>query len=99
MEKTGYRIKSMLTIPLKNHDGEVVGVLQLINRKMPSVRLDKANTDQMVRSFSLSDEEFVQPVASQAAVSIERAQLYENIKALFEGFPGSSIAAIDERTG
>ena len=98
MEKTGYRIKSMLTIPLKNHDGEVVGVLQLINRKnAPSVRLDKANTDQMVRSFSLSDEEFVQSVASQAAVSIERAQLYENIKALFEGFLGSSIAAIDER--
>lgn len=98
LEKTGYRIKSMLTIPLKNHDGEVVGVLQLINRKNdPSVKLNKENTDKIVRSFSLSDEEFVQSVASQAAVSIERAQLYENIKALFEGFLGSSIAAIDER--
>lgn len=98
-EKSGYHIKTMLTLPLKNMEGEVVGVLQLINKKKD---LSKKITDyslieaQTVK-FLQSDEEFVQSVASQAAVSIERVQLHENIHALFEGFLNSSIASIDER--
>jgi HD-GYP domain-containing protein (c-di-GMP phosphodiesterase class II) len=94
-----YCNKSMLTIPLKNLDGEVVGVLQLINKKKNwNVHLsDYSKVESQVLPFSLSDEEFVQSVASIAAVSIERAQLYESIKGLFEGFLSSSIAAIDER--
>jgi HD-GYP domain-containing protein (c-di-GMP phosphodiesterase class II) len=98
-KRFGYRIKSMLTLPLKNMDGEVVGVLQLINKKKDaSVTLTGPDlVEQYATSFTLADEEFVQSVASQAAVSIERAQLHENIQALFEGFLGSSIASIDER--
>jgi 3',5'-cyclic-nucleotide phosphodiesterase len=48
-------------------------------------------------AFDYDDEEFIESIASQAAVSIERSQLYENIRELFEGFLSSSIAAIDER--
>jgi HD-GYP domain-containing protein (c-di-GMP phosphodiesterase class II) len=98
-EKIGYHIKTMLTLPLKNMEGEVVGVLQLINKKKD---LSKKLTDYFLVeaqavNFLQSDEEFVQSVASQAAVSIERVQLHESIHALFEGFLDSSIASIDER--
>ena len=97
-QRYGYRTKSMLTVPLVNHDGEVVGVLQLINKKDDGKKsLSADQVDSEVEPFTLSDEDFVHSVASQAAVSIERAQLHESIKALFEGFLSSSIAAIDER--
>jgi HD-GYP domain-containing protein (c-di-GMP phosphodiesterase class II) len=97
--KLGYCVKSMLTLPLKNKDAEIVGILQLMNKKKS--RSAKVISEEAcaanVTSFSLADIEFIQSVAAQAAVSIERAQLYENIRELFEGFLGSSIAAIDER--
>lgn len=98
-KKINYTTKSVLTLPLKNISGEVVGVLQLINKKYENILrsgdCDSTNTEANV--FTLSDEEFVQSIASQAAVSIERAHYHECIKALFEGFLESSIAAIDER--
>jgi len=95
----GYRVKSMLTIPLRNLDEDVVGVLQLMNKKRrKDVKLVSPEiVEREVVPFSIGDEDFVNSIASHAAVSIERADLYENIKALFEGFLGSSIAAIDER--
>jgi HD-GYP domain-containing protein (c-di-GMP phosphodiesterase class II) len=98
-KKNGYTTKSVLTLPLKNISGEVVGVLQLINKKKESTRRVGDYEKFMVEAnaFTLSDEEFVQSIASQAAVSIERAHYHECIKALFAGFLESSIAAIDER--
>lgn len=98
-KKVGYKTRSMLTLPLKNISGEVVGVLQLINKKHKSIKRvgDSDSFIQEASAFTLSDEEFVQSIASQAAVSIERAHYHECIKVLFEGFLESSIAAIDER--
>ncbi len=98
-KKIGYTTKSVLTLPLKNISGEVVGVLQLINKKSENTRRagDCDTFFVEANAFTLSDEEFVQSIASQAAVSIERAHYHECIKALFEGFLESSIAAIDER--
>ncbi|MBN1757670.1 MAG: GAF domain-containing protein [Chitinispirillaceae bacterium] len=95
----GYRSKSMLTVPLKNINHEVVGVLQLINHKDDPSRLlsDGSKIDEYVTPFNLHDESFVLSVASLAAVSIERAQLHESITALFEGFLNSAVASIDER--
>jgi HD-GYP domain-containing protein (c-di-GMP phosphodiesterase class II) len=89
----------MLTVPLKNIEEEVVGVLQLMNKKSDaSVKLTTPEiVEQVVTDFSYSDEEFLQSIGALAAVSIERTQLYENIEQIFEGFLGSSIAAIDER--
>ena len=97
--KLGYCVKSMLTLPLKNKDGEVVGVLQLMNKKRNNYDTidNKEKCRESVIPFNYNDEEFIESIASQAAVSIERSQLYENIRELFEGFLGASIAAIDER--
>lgn len=95
----GYRMKSMLTVPLKNMNGTVVGVLQLMNKKTsPAVRvLDPETATREVIVFNYSDEDFIVSIASLAAVTIERAQLHEDIENLFEGFLNSSIAAVDER--
>jgi len=96
-KRFGYRPKSILTVPLKNIAGEVVGVLQLINKVRTRHNGSKTGIEKEFTSFTVSDEDFVLSIASYAAVSIERAQLHENIHALFEGFLSSSIAAIDER--
>jgi HD-GYP domain-containing protein (c-di-GMP phosphodiesterase class II) len=98
-KKFDYRVKSMLTVPLKNMAGEVAGVLQLMNKKSdPAARLLSADdVENTVVPFTLSDEDFIQSIASQAAVSIERVQLYQEIQSIFEGYLRSSIAAIDER--
>lgn len=98
-ESFNYRMKSMLTVPLNNIEGEVVGVLQLMNKKKdPSVKLTSPEIVlKTVVNFSYSDEVFLQSIGALAAVSIERTQLYENIEHIFEGFLSSSIAAIDER--
>ncbi|MBD3344103.1 MAG: GAF domain-containing protein [Chitinivibrionales bacterium] len=98
-KRFGYRMKSMLTVPLKNLGGEIVGVLQLMNKKVhPGISLTSSDiVEREVVSFTHSDEEFVFSIAALAAVSIERVQLYQNIQAIFEGFLSSSTAAIDER--
>jgi HD-GYP domain-containing protein (c-di-GMP phosphodiesterase class II) len=98
-KKLGYRMKSMLTIPMKNMAGEVVGVLQLMNKKKDKApRLSSpSEVETWVVSFSGSDENFLCSIGSQAAVSIERAQLYREIELIFEGYLKSSVAAIDER--
>ncbi|MBD3321646.1 MAG: GAF domain-containing protein, partial [Chitinivibrionales bacterium] len=98
-KRFGYRMKSMLTVPLKNIRSEVVGVLQLMNKKAhPDRTLPGAQAVMReVVPFTHSDEEFVLSIAALAAVSIERVQLYQNIQSIFEGFLSSSTAAIDER--
>jgi len=98
-EKFDYPVKSMLTVPLKNMSGDVAGVLQLMNKKVNTeCRLrSPGDAAKFVVPFTLSDEDFVLSIASQAAVSIERVQLYQEIKDIFEGYLRSSIAAIDER--
>jgi HD-GYP domain-containing protein (c-di-GMP phosphodiesterase class II) len=97
--KFGYRMKSMLTVPLKNLSGEVVGILQLMNKKKEKSEKLSASSDfeSAVVSFSVSDEDCVCSIGSQAAVSIERVQLYSEIESIFEGYLKSSVAAIDER--
>jgi HD-GYP domain-containing protein (c-di-GMP phosphodiesterase class II) len=97
--KFEYRVKSMLTVALKNMAGEVAGVLQLMNKKSDKgASLASADdVEKNVVPFSMSDEDFILSIASQAAVSIERVQLYQEIQGIFEGYLRSSIAAIDER--
>lgn len=98
-ERYGYRTRSMLVIPMQNHHGEVIGVLQLINRKRdPEARL--AGTDDaegQVIPFSPDTVKIVNALASQAAVSIENSQLYEAIERLFEGFVRAAVHAIEQR--
>ncbi|MBE3065140.1 MAG: GAF domain-containing protein, partial [Spirochaetes bacterium] len=98
-EDTGYRSKSMLTVPMQDHKGEILGVIQLINRKKDfSVRLaNPREVDSRVVPFSREIEPLVMSLASQAAVSLENNLLYQEIETLFEGFVKASVQAIESR--
>lgn len=98
-EATGYRTKSILTVPMKDHRGKVLGVVQLINRKRDfSVRLtDKSVVRDVVETFNKENESIVLSLASQAAVSLENNRLYDEIEALFEGFVRAASKAIESR--
>jgi HD-GYP domain-containing protein (c-di-GMP phosphodiesterase class II) len=98
-ERSGYRTKSMLVIPMQNHQGDVIGVLQLINRKREAAtRLTTpAEADRQIVPFSPHTVKLVKAMAGQAAVSIENSQLYEAIERLFEGFVRAAVTAIEQR--
>jgi HD-GYP domain-containing protein (c-di-GMP phosphodiesterase class II) len=98
-QRNNYRSKSMLTVPMRNHRDEIIGAVQLINRKrQPAVKLTTPQvTDQQVVPFSRRTVEIVTALAGQAAVSIENSLLYENIERLFEGFVNAAVHAIEQR--
>ncbi len=98
-KKYGYRTKSMLTIPMTDHKNEVIGVLQLINRKLDfdAELKDPEDFDQQVIPYTRRLVHLVSALAGQAAVSIENSQLYEDIERLFEGFVRASVTAIEQR--
>jgi HD-GYP domain-containing protein (c-di-GMP phosphodiesterase class II) len=98
-ERYGYRTKSMLVIPMKDHKEQVIGVLQLINRKrtFEAVLAAPADVERQVVPFSRRTVELVTALAGQAAVAIENGQLYREIERLFEGFVQAAVRAIEQR--
>src|ERR1700737_2203635 len=98
-EQTGYRTRSLLTVPMKNGRGEVIGVLQLINCKTHSAaRLTTPESVMReVRPFSERAARLALSLASQAAVAYEKSRLYQDIETLFEGFVQAAITAIEQR--
>lgn len=91
--KTGYRSKSFLTVPLKNYENEVIGVLQLINAR------DRRGH---VGSFGADITPLIEALASQAAVALDNQRLIEAQKTLFKSFIkviGSAIDAKSPYTG
>jgi HD-GYP domain-containing protein (c-di-GMP phosphodiesterase class II) len=98
-KQIGYRNITILTVPLKNLKGEVVGALQLLNRKRdPKVRLiDPLTAMVMAQPFDEHAIELVSSLASLAAVTLEKNMLYESIQNLFEGFVKASVKAIESR--
>jgi len=98
-EKVGYRTKSMMVLPMKSHRDEVVGVLQLINRKRAAdIKLSSAEVvERDVQNFDDRCLELTSALASQAAVAIENGKLYEDIERLFEGFVTAAVTAIESR--
>lgn len=94
-----YHSKSMLVVPMKNYLGEVIGVIQLINRKKNFN--NKLTVEQMrgtdVMPFDKYSEELVMSVAGQAAVAIQNNNLIQDIESLFEGFVTASVSAIEAR--
>ena len=89
-KSSGYRSKSFLTMPLKNHENEIIGVMQLINAT------DK-NTGEVV-SFSTEVQEQVESIASQGAVALTNKRLVEELKNLFESFIKLIATAIDKKS-
>jgi len=98
-ERYGYRTKSMLVIPMKDHKEEVIGVLQLINRKRDgdAVLATPAEVEAQVLSYTRRTVELVTALAGQAAVAIENSRLYADIERLFEGFVLAAVTAIEQR--
>jgi HD-GYP domain-containing protein (c-di-GMP phosphodiesterase class II) len=98
-EKSGYRTKSMLVVPMRDHQNTVIGVIQLINKKrdhrivLKPVQL----VEEAVIPFTSVDEELVTSLASQAAVAFENARLIQDIKDLFNSFVQASVTAIESR--
>ncbi|MEO8003433.1 MAG: HD domain-containing phosphohydrolase [Betaproteobacteria bacterium] len=88
--KTGYRSTSFLTVPMKNHEDEIIGVLQLINAK-------DRRTGQTV-PFSEADQRLAESLASQAAVALTNRQLIDQLEDLFESFINLINAAIDDKS-
>ena len=89
-KKLGYRSKSFLTVPMKNHENEIIGVLQLINS------MDIATGE--IVAFSDADQRLAESLASQAAIALTNRQLINQLEALFESFIAMINTAIDEKS-
>jgi HD-GYP domain-containing protein (c-di-GMP phosphodiesterase class II) len=89
-KKTGYRSRSFLTVPMKNHENEIIGVLQLINSK------DLASG--AVVPFSDADQHLAESLASQAAIALTNRLLINHLENLFESFISLINAAIDDKS-
>src|SRR6266849_4077176 len=88
--KTGYRSKSFLTVPMRNHENETIGVLQLINAQ------DPRNGE--IVAFSASDQRLAESLASQAAIALTNRMLINQLEQLFESFINLINSAIDEKS-
>ena len=88
-ENVGYHSQSFLSVPMRNHEGEVIGALQLINAMTPQHEICE---------FSLSDQHLVESLASQAAIAITNRMLINSLQQLFEGFISLINLAIDDKS-
>jgi HD-GYP domain-containing protein (c-di-GMP phosphodiesterase class II) len=98
-EKNAYLTRSILVFPMVTHVGDLVGVLQLINRRKPGppVKLTAATVPDQVVPFDPDSVELMRSLAAQAAVAVENNSLYKSIERLFEGFVTAAVTAIEQR--
>jgi HD-GYP domain-containing protein (c-di-GMP phosphodiesterase class II) len=89
-KQTGYRSQSFLTVPMKNHEGEVIGVLQLLNALEPVTK--------EISVFGDSEQELVESLASQAAVALSNQRLIQEQRCLFEALIQLIATAIDDKS-
>ncbi|PZO41714.1 MAG: phosphohydrolase [Pseudanabaena frigida] len=88
--KTGYRSQSFLTLPMLNHENELIGVLQLINAKSP-------HSNEIVE-FSVISQRIAESLASQAAIALTNNKLVSQFRGLFESFINLMSEAIDKKS-
>jgi HD-GYP domain-containing protein (c-di-GMP phosphodiesterase class II) len=88
--KTGYRSQSFLTVPMRNHENEVIGVLQLINAQ------DQKSG--AIIPFSRDDQQLLESLASQAAIALTNRHLIDQLEELFEAFIQLINTAIDDKS-
>jgi HD-GYP domain-containing protein (c-di-GMP phosphodiesterase class II) len=98
-KQNGYRSKSMLAVPMRDHENAIVGVIMLINRKpeFELVLTSPSMTEEVVNPFTGRDESVLLSLASQAGVALENKALLESIQDLFEQFVRASVKAIEVR--
>jgi HD-GYP domain-containing protein (c-di-GMP phosphodiesterase class II) len=88
-QATGYRSRAFLTVPMHNHQGDTVAVLQLLNKRTAS-GIDG--------TFSSADQHIAESLASQAAVAITNHRLVDEMQALFDSFVRVIATAIDAKS-
>ena len=86
----GYHSRSFLTVPMTDHEGELVGVLQLINAKDPGTGA--------IRAFTQTDQRFIEALAAQAAVALTNQQLVKQLEGLLEALVNLINIGIDEKS-
>ena len=62
-QKTGYKTKSLLCLPIRHKGGEIVGVIQLLNQKVTG-------------RFTADDQEFLEKLSGHMAMALENARLH-----------------------
>lgn len=98
-QQLGYRSVSILSLPLRISSGEVVGVLQLINRKKdPEAMLTPETAKALTQSFSSFDQDLMEALASLAAVCVQRTQLLEGQEKLIDAIIALVAGAIDAKS-
>lgn len=97
--QNGYRTRSVLTVPIKDHRNTVLGVLQFLNRKRDRDTLlrSEAQTMRETVPFDESTRQALRALTSQSAVALENHELMESINHLFSGFVRASVTAIEQR--
>ena len=88
-KKTGYHSTSFLTIPMKDHEGEIIGVLQLLNAQDESGK---------VIAFTNEDQRLAESLASQAAIALTNRMLINQLEELFEALIDLINSAIDDKS-
>lgn len=88
--KTGYHSRSFLAVPMRNHEHEIIGVLQLINA------IDAATGG--VKQFTKDDQQLLESLASQAAIAISNRRLILQLEELFESLISLINTAIDDKS-
>jgi len=88
--ETGYRSKSMLVVPMRNHENDIIGVLQLLNAQIEG--------EAEVISFSTENQKMTESLGSQAAVAISNSRLIHDLENLLESFIRAIATAIDEKS-
>jgi HD-GYP domain-containing protein (c-di-GMP phosphodiesterase class II) len=86
----GYHSQSFLTVPMKDHEGDLIGVLQLINARDTETGA--------TCPFSDTDQRLIEALASQAAIAITNQQLIKHLEVLFESFVKLINLGIDEKS-
>jgi HD-GYP domain-containing protein (c-di-GMP phosphodiesterase class II) len=93
-----YRTVSVLVLPMQNRDGETIGVIQLIDRKIDAnLWITPENALSITQPYSAWEQQIIRSLASQAAISIERNHLFESIEELFAGFVTATVQVIESR--
>ncbi|MDN5068570.1 HD domain-containing phosphohydrolase [Aliarcobacter butzleri] len=88
-KSTGYRSKSMLVIPLINHEKDVIGVIQLINKNINQIE---------TISYNEYDERIIKALSSQAAMALTNSQLIISLEKFLESFVSTIASAIDAKS-
>jgi len=88
--KTGYHSRSFLAVPMRNHESEIIGVLQLINAINPDTK--------GIVQFTKDDQQLLESLGSQAAIALSNRRLIRQLEELFESFVKLINTAIDDKS-